>query len=228
MHNRLITRVLGVGLFGLALMLSPAHAGTILVFGQNSLSNDFTATTTGSTGAAGGTTLSADNVAVTITGIANVVPLPGSYPEAFLNLGATSSSNAVVNGSGQIVQDFSGWFSITSLANGGGTDYLSGTFHDAVFGSGTGLGLTASGPSGVPTLTSDVIANLAQMRAISLSFTDLTPVASITANQTLGAFSSNVSGSFSAAPEPASVILLAVGAAGLWIFGSRFRPTANA
>ena len=59
---------------------------------------------------------------------------------------------------------------------------LSGVFVDTVFGNGTGLTLTGSGPVGVPTLTSDVISALAQPRALSLSFTDVTPEAFIAGN----------------------------------------------
>jgi PEP-CTERM motif len=218
MRSRVFFGLLGVGLLAAA-SVPAVQAGTVLVFGQRSTSSDFTATVNGNTGAMGGTTLSAVNVEVTITAIANVAPLPGSFPEAYLNLSAVSVSNATVNGTNQITEDFSGSFSITSLAGGGGTNYLSGTFSDAVFGSGTGLVLTASGPAGVPTLSSSVIGTLAQDRAISLSFTDVEPPALITSNSTLGPFSSSVSGSFSAqAPEPSSLIISGVGMAGLFLY----------
>ena len=214
MRGRAYLTMLGAGLLGIALSSPTAEAGTILVFGQNGISNEFTAANDGSTGALGGTTLSAVNIEVTITGIDNASPLPGSFPAAFLNLSATSVSNATVNGAGQITQDFTGSFSITSLAGGGGSDYLSGSFHDAVFGEGTGLTMTASG-SGVPTFMSDVIDNLSQTRAMSLSFTDVTPSAFVTSEMTLSAFTSNVSGGFSAAPEPSSFVILGIGIAGV-------------
>jgi hypothetical protein len=215
MRCRVFSTLLGAGLFGLALAMSSAQAGTILVFGQNGTSNKFTATNDGSTGLAGGTTLSAVDIGVTITGIDNAAPSPGSYPEAFFNLSATSDSNAVMDGSGHITEEFTGWFSISSLAGGGGTNYLSGTFFDAVFGSGTGLTMTSSGPGGVPTFTSAVIGELDQTRAISLSFTNVTPAAAVTGEMTLGAFTSSVSGNFSAAPEPGSLVLLGIGVTAL-------------
>ncbi len=82
MRSKLVFSFLGAGLVGLALSMSSAHAGTVLVFGQNGTSDQFTATNDGSTGVAGGTTLSAVNSGVTITGIANSVALPGSFPDS--------------------------------------------------------------------------------------------------------------------------------------------------
>jgi hypothetical protein len=222
MHKKVLATLVGIGVAGFASMISSARAGTILIFGQDGLSNQFVATNNGSMGKAGGTTLSAVNIPVTIDAIAGVAPMPPSFPHAFFTLSAQSDSNAERLNSGQIVQDFTGWFAITSLP-GGGTNYLSGTFYDAVFGSGTGLVMTGSGPLGVPTFTSDVIGALAQTRGMSLAFTNVTSPAGITWNKTLGAFSSNVSGSFSATPEPASVVLLAMGASVLLAIGRRFR-----
>jgi hypothetical protein len=228
MCSRVFSTLLGAGLLVLALSMSSAQAGTVLVFGQTGTSNQFTATNDGLMGVAGGTTLSAVDIGVTITGIANIVPLPGSSPGAFFNLNASSISNASMDPSGFVTQDFDGSFSITSLAGGGGTNYLSGTFHDAVFGNGTGLVLTSSGPSGVPTLTSDVIGALSQMRAISLSFSNVIPSVFVTGNMTLGAFTSNVAGTFSAAHEPTSLVLLGTGLTGLFAFRRRFKRTAVA
>jgi hypothetical protein len=228
MRSRGFRTIVGAGLFALVLSMSSARAGTILVFGQDGTANQFTATNDGSTGAAGGTTLAAVDIPVTITGLANAVALPASFPDAFFNLSAASVSDATMDGSGQITQDFSGSFWITSSAGGGGTNYLSGTFSDAVFGSGTGLVMTASGPLGVPTLTSGVITSLDQMRAMSLSFTNVDPPAFLTVEQTLGAFTSSVSGNFSGVPEPGSLVLLVFGFSGVCVYRFRSQRVAAA
>jgi len=202
----------------LAFSISSAQASTILVFGQSGASpNLLTATNNGALGVAGGTALSAVDIPVTITAIDAAVATPAA---AFFSLSATSVSNALVVGSGHILQDFDGSFSITGLAGGAGTNYLSGTFHDAVFGSGTGLTMTASG-AGVPALTSGVISDLGQPRAVSLAFTNVTPAASVTANMTLAAFTSNVAGNFSAVPEPGTALLAMTGLLGLAARGRR-------
>ncbi len=215
--------LLGAGVLCLAFPPLSAQAGTVLVFGQNGVNTDFKATNNGANGASGGTKLSAVDIAVTITGIANSSPLPASFPSAFFNLTAVSVSNAVIDGSGHITQDFSGSFSITELAGGAGVNYLSGVFQDTVFGNGTGLTLTGSGPIGVPIFTSDVIAALAQTRAVSFSFTDVTPAASVNGNMTLAAFNSNISGNFSASvPEPSSFALLAISVASGLLVRRRF------
>jgi hypothetical protein len=228
MRSRVFSALLGLGFVGLAFSMASAQAGTILVFGQSGTSDQFTATNNGATGLSGGTTLSAENIAVTVTGMANVVPLPASFPQAYFNLSATSDSNATLDGAGHITQEFNGSFSITSGVNGTGMNYLSGKFFDAVFGSLTGLTMTASGPAGVPTLTSDAIGDLGQSRAISLSFTNVNPPAIITGNMTLGAFTSNVSGSFSAVPEPGSLALLCPGVIGLFALWRRSRRARGA
>jgi hypothetical protein len=211
MHSRVTSSLLGVCLAGLALTMSDARAGTVLIFGQTGASapNLFTATRSGST-----TTLSAVDIPITITGINNSVGLPGSFPNAYFDLAATNT-NAATLVSGQVFQDYSGSFSITSGAGDTGTNYLSGTFSDSVFGSGTGLTLSVSdatpdAPGETVSFKSDVISLLGTPHAISLAFTNVDPGVSITDN-TLDTIKSNVAGSFSAIPEPNSVILFGIG-----------------
>lgn len=188
-----------------------AHAATILTFGQVGASDEVTATVNaGDTQ----TTISVINGAIEVDQIAAGLAVPFS---AFLNLTAVSTGSAATI-AGFTTQDFSGSFSITSLAGGAGTDYLSGTFSDAVFGSGTSLTLSTSNPPNNVSFTSSVIAadQLLLPEAISLGFSNLSPPVNVVGT-TIGAFQSNVSGNFSATavPEPASLALLGMSMAGL-------------
>jgi len=195
-----------------------AGATTILTFGQTGGGSPITATNS-----AGTTTISAINVPITVTQIDAGVVTPLS---AFFNLTEHSVSPATAV-SGNIVQSFSGSFSITSLAGGGGTNFLSGTFTDFVFGAlgGASLTLSASEPPGTVSFTSGVISasglNLA--RAISLSFANVTPAVNIT-GASLGSFTSSVSGTFSAnvppVPEPSALVFAS---SALLLFSLRMR-----
>jgi hypothetical protein len=203
MRARFFPAFLSAGLIGLALSgpLPGAKATTILAFSQNGISN----TVTGTNNNAGTTTITSSGTSVSVSGIDAAISTPFN---AFLNLSATNISTAVLS-AGSVTQHFQGSFSITSNANGTGTNYLSGTFTDSVFGAngGTGLTLTAAQPPGSVTFTSGVIPDLLLPRAISLSFTNVTPAVGIT-NNSLSSFSSSVSGNFSATaavPEPATI-----------------------
>jgi hypothetical protein len=220
MSTGLLPKLGAVAAIAAAAFIVPvANAATILTFGQTGSSNEVTATTNG---AHTQTTINVTNGAITVDDIAAGVTVPFS---AFLDLTAVSTGAASTLGV-FTTQDFGGSFSITSLAGGAGTNYLSGTFTDAVFGSGTSLTLSTSDPPNSVSFTSSVIpANqLTLPEGISLSFSNVTPPVSII-GQTVAGFHSNVSGNFSAdpVPEPASIALIGVSLAGLGLVRRRHR-----
>jgi hypothetical protein len=186
-----------------------ASADTILTFGQNGGGSPITGTDNGS----GTTTITGTNVPVLITQIdaALVTPI-----NAFFTLSATSIAPAFLFG-GDVFQEFSGSFSITS----GGTNYLSGTFTDATFGAGSSLTMSSAQPPGLLSFTSDVITTLDVPRGMSFSFANVKPGVHIAADGSLGSFTSSVSGTMSASqthqesPEPATLGLLGIALAGL-------------
>ena len=195
-----------------ALPIPAADAAVLLIEGQTGLGDTVTGTRTGSS-----TTITS-STDVDITEIDAALPTPIL---ATFTLSATNSGPATVSG-GEITQHYNGTFSITS----GATNYLSGTFADAVFGAGGALTLSASNPSPTQSVsfTSNVIAPSlisAFNRAASLSFTDVTPSAAIVAG-TLRSFHSDVSGDFSSSvPEPSTWAMMLLGFAGLGYVGFR-------
>jgi hypothetical protein len=202
-------RTVLAGCAGLLILLgihADVGAATILAFGQNGVTSTISATNNG----AGQTTVTGTNVAITITGYA----AGGTPIQAFLDLTATSSGVATTSG-GEFRQDFTGTFSINSLANNTGTNFLSGTFSDAIFGSGSSLTLSASdgSPGESVTFTSSVLSSniLGFPRAISLSFSNVTPAVSIF-NGSLAGFTASVGGNFSAnvVPEPSALAIWSV------------------
>jgi PEP-CTERM motif len=147
--------------------------------------------------------------------------IEGSTPDVFMDLHATSVGPASTALGGIFVaQSFDGNFCLTSGPSCSGTDLLSGTFTDAVFGAGHSLTVSASEPPGTVAFHSDVIkaSFLTPPNALSLSFVNVIP--SVHEHiDTLGAFEASISGNFSstaaAVPEPASLALLGVGLLGL-------------
>jgi hypothetical protein len=196
-----------------------ANATVILTFGQTG-SNTTTAT---ANGAGTSTTISNVNTPITITQIDStnpvVVPLNAFYNFTATSVGAASTT-PVPN------QVFTGSFEITSGANDTGTNYLSGTFTDITLANDTSAILSASAPPNAVSFTSSVISVLGLPRAISLSFSNVTPGVLGLDNTTLPSFTAAVSGTFSAntpAPEPTSLVLLGSGLLGLGVIARRRR-----
>lgn len=204
---RKILLLSAAGALSAALAAPVANATVLAVIGQESDTDQVTATVLG-----GVTTITSTGTLVDITAIDAALPVPIT---ATLDLTATSVGPAITV-SGNVIQAYSGSFSITN----GATNYLSGTFDDSVFGGGTSLVLSASSdsPGETVTFTSSVIpaTDLALGRGISFSFTDVSPPASTVgtgALRTLAPFKSDIGGDFSASaiPEPATWAMLGLG-----------------
>jgi len=191
---------------------APAGATVILTFGQN----DSGDTITGANNGAGTTTISGTNISVTITQIdaGNVTPF-----SALFTLSATSIG-AATGGGGFVTQEFNGSFCITSAAGCGGTNYLSGNFTDATFGTGASLTMSGAEPPGSVSFTSSVITDLDLPRGMSFSFANVNPLLHIV-NGSIASFHSSVSGTLSANetthenPEPMTLGLLGIALGGL-------------
>lgn len=199
---------MGACLIGLALPMCDARGETVLVFGQNAATPpEFSATRSGTT-----TTLTATDLSITITQLGAATESLSAY----FDFSATNVTAAVKVG-GTILENFDGTFGIYSGTGKTGTDYLSGTFGDIITGSGSALSFSAStsGAASYLTFNSDVLGPLGSPLGMALSFTNVSPGASVL-DTTMNTFTSNVAGNFSAnsVPEPSSVILLGV-AAGL-------------
>jgi hypothetical protein len=203
----------GVAALSAVVSIPVANATVLAVIGQESDTDQVAATVSG-----GVTTISSSTL-VDITAIDAPISVPIT---ATLDFTATSVGPAILVG-GNIVEAFTGSFSIT----GGGNNYLSGTFDDSVFGGGSSLVLSASSdqPGETVTFTSSVIpvADLADNRGISFSFTDVSPPATTVgsgASRTLAPFAADISGDFSAnVPEPATWAMLGLGFAGMGLVG---------
>ena len=138
--------LLTLGALAAAAFLIPrANAATIalLDFSQVGNVDDITATANAVTGVTTiNTTGGATGAPVIITAIAGISP-PGGTLTADLVLNATSVGPAQQSGT-NITQNYTGTFSIVSTTAGFPGTVLSGSFTDAVFGSGGSLTLSAS------------------------------------------------------------------------------------
>jgi PEP-CTERM motif len=229
-RRRLLAITCAVGL-AVTLMARPASAATILVFGQSGAGNLFTGDET-----MGTTVLSSVNAPVTIT---TLNQLPSVLP-AFFNLSATSIGPAMQAPAfpGAWTQQYSGSFSFSQSAGGGGTNYLSGTFTGITLGVVGGNQLVLGAGTTPPlalTFTSDIMGMpLGTPRAMALSLTNVLPAISIS-NNSFADFGSNVAGDFSAEileqppviPEPASMFMLASGLVGLAAAARRRQKSAR-
>ncbi len=203
---------LAIGLSAVALS-TVASAAPILSFGQTAATSTVTAT---NNAADTSTTVSGSDIAVSLSQFAG----GGANVPAYLTLNLTSTGPASTL-AGQVLESFSGSASFTSATGGAGTNYLSATFTDFIFGAlgGSSLTLSASEPPGTVVFTSSVLPSsiLQDPKALSFGFANVTGPAAIVGT-TLQGFTSTISGTVSAAaatavPEPASLALLAGGVA---------------
>jgi len=159
------------------------------------------------------TTFTVDNASTDVTQLFGNSPMAG----VFFNLSA-SSIDAVSGVGSALLQHYSGTFCISSAANCGGVDILSGTFTDAAFGAagGTGLVVNVSSPPDTLVLSSSILpaSDLIAPTSFNLALSNLTPaLASI--GSTIAPFDASFAGTASSAvaavPEPATMGILALG-----------------
>jgi hypothetical protein len=200
----------------------------IITFGQVGSTSPVTGTASG-----GVTTIDITNA---LADISQIVTGGAPIDNVFVNLAATSTAPAQLLAGTFVEQSYDGSFCISSGIGCTGTDYLSGTFTDAVFGNkgGTQLTVNVSDPPDSLTLSSDVISAklLGAPSALGFTFTDVKPSVAITGSgskATIASFTAAFAGdvSASAVPEPATWAMLVLGFLGLGYAGLSNRKTAS-
>jgi hypothetical protein len=205
-----------------ALLPTLAHATSLLQFAEVG-TDEFAATNPAALPLLSKTHLAVD-AAITIS---SLLGNPG-ITSGFLTVSADNSGAATTVG-GNISQNFSGTFCITSAAACGGTNYLSGVFTDEALGQAGGSGVTVNvvNPPDTLTLTSSVIAAslLGAPSAFDMDLSNVSPALAETAGDSVRAFTASFAGSASATPvpEPASLVLLGVGLLGVGFVARRKR-----
>jgi hypothetical protein len=212
----------------LILLGSPANAGsTVLQFAQVSSSDTVTATDNG----AGTTTLATTGTSNGGLGVSVYVQItnflgttePSMYAyETFVNVTSTSAA-ATDPFSGAIEQKFSGEVEFTSGVNGAGNNYLTAMFQSSTLSpilggapGGPAAGLLAAQPPDSLVLTSQYTL-FVPATGMSLGFTNVDPALHISGDGSIGSFTAQNAGTFSAAamdpvPEPSTFAMASVAA----------------
>jgi hypothetical protein len=200
-------------------MGSDARAGTVLQFSQTNLNDHVTATDNGgvttlaTTGNADGAGVSIPVLLVTSAGIS-----PGTVAfETYVNVVSIGPATTL---GGTITQAYSGTIELTSLAGGGGINFLTATFAGMLTGptGGTAASLVAANPPNNLILTSGVLGQLLNPTSMSISFSNVSPFLTIAStNGSVDSFVAQNAGTFGATlgqgavPEPSSIMLSFIG-----------------
>jgi hypothetical protein len=235
-QGRRMRRSFALACLATILLCSHSQAGTILGFGQTNpadvitLTNNGDGTSTLSTaGNADGGGVSVPILITNLNGAPLLVPIPAF--ETFVNFTSVGSATSV---GGSASQAFNGTVEITSAAGGTGINYLTATFtnltanmtgalHGALGGS--ALTFNVSQPPESLVFTSDVIQTLSPPTSLALGFSNVSPSVSIVGSS-LGSATMQSAGTFSAVPEPSTLLLSSI-ALGLIGYGSLWRRRAR-
>jgi hypothetical protein len=222
-------------------MATSSSAVTILQFAQINPNDVVTATVSGST-----TTLStnsagaAGSIPVRITNIGGT--LLGTPIDAFETFTNVTSTGTATTTAGRVEQLYSGTIAITSTAGGGGGNFLTATFQNAVLSGLLGGGsasLVGSRPPQSLTFTSNFAAIVPLIAGnppenFAISFSNLTPPLAVTGS-TIAGFTAQNSGTFATGtdvapiPEPSGIVMAGMAMiAGLGGLGWRRRQSSRA